>query len=154
MSGDHSRFGYDPALDDGPVLLQQGRPLTDCDWNDQALQLNRRIQAGTLDTVGTAVVPMETPDGFQILLNNNSLTIGRGRIYVHGLLAENHGQAPVNGTLEWDPKLAELFGTEPLNYTEQPHYPDPPPLPTARTHVAYLDVWQREVTRFIRPELV
>jgi len=154
MSGDYSRFGYDPALDDGPVLLEQGRPLTDRDWNDQALQLNRRIQAGTLDTIGTAVVPMETPDGFEILLNNNILTIGRGRIYVDGLLAENHGKAPANGTLDWDPKLAELFGTEPLDYTEQPYYKDPPPLPTTGTHVAYLDVWQREVTRFIRPELV
>ena len=154
MSGDYSRFGYDPALDDGPVLLEQGRPLTDRDWNDQALQLNRRIQVGTLDTVGTAVVPMETPDGFEILLNNNSLTIGRGRLYVDGLLAENHGKAPAGGTLDWDPKLAELFGTEPLNYTEQPYYKDPPALPTSGTHVAYLDVWQREVTRFIRPELV
>ena len=72
---------------------------TDRDWNDQALQLNRRIQAGTLDTIGTAVVPMETPEGFEILLTNGSMTIGSGRIYVHGLLAENHGQAPNGGTL-------------------------------------------------------
>ena len=154
MSGDYSRIAFDPRLDDLGVLLQQGRPLTDRDWNDQALQLNRRFQAGTLDTFGPAVVPMETPEGFKILLNSGSLTIGPGRIYVDGLLAENHGKPPVGGTLNWDPKLAELFGTDPLNYTEQPYYPDPPPLPTGRRHVAYLDVWQREVTRLIRPELV
>lgn len=154
MSGDYSRIAFDPWLDDHTVLLEQGRPLTDRDWNDQALLLNRRIQAGTLDTVGTAVVPMETPEGFEILADNGNLTIGRGRIYVHGLLAENHGTAPDAGALSWDPKLAELFGTAPLNYDEQPYYPNPDPLPTGGTHVAYLDVWQREVTRFIRPDLV
>jgi hypothetical protein len=154
MSGDYSRDGFNPWLDDASVLLEQGRPLTDRDWNDQALQLNRRIRAGTLDTIGTAVVPMETPTGFEILLTNNSLTIGRGRIYVDGLLAENHGKAPGGGTLDWDPKLAELFGKDPLNYTEQPYDKNPPALPTDGTHVVYLDVWQREVTRFIRPELV
>ena len=57
MSGDYSRIAFDPWLDDLGVLLQQGRPLTDRDWNDQALQLNRRIQAGTLDTLGAAVCP-------------------------------------------------------------------------------------------------
>src|SRR5688500_3162931 len=124
MSGDYSRIAFDPWLDDQTVLLQQGRPLTDRDWNDQALVLNRRIQAGTLDTVGTAVVPMETPEGFEILVDNGALTIGRGRIYVHGLLAENHGKAPDAGTISWDPKLAELFGTAPLNYDEQPYYPN------------------------------
>lgn len=154
MSGDYSRMAFDPWLDDSSVLLEQGRPLTDRDWNDQALQINRRIQAGALDTLGPAVVPMETPDGFELLLTNNTLTIGRGRAYVHGLLVENHGKAPANGTLDWDPRLAELFGAAPLDYTEQPYYPSAPALPTEGTHVAFLDVWQREITRFIRPTLV
>jgi hypothetical protein len=154
MSGDFSRLGFDPWLDDLGVLLQQGRPLTDRDWNDQALQVNRRIQAGTLDTFGRAVVPMETPEGFEIQLNGGALTIGRGRIYVDGLLAENHGKAPAGGSLDWDPALAELFGAAALNYDEQPYYPDAPALPAAGKHMVYLDVWQREVTRFIRPDLV
>jgi hypothetical protein len=154
MSGDYSRIAFDSWLDDLGVLLEQGRPLTDRDWNDHALQLNRRIQAGTLDTLGPAVVPTETPDGFLVEVTAGVLTIGRGRMYVDGLLAENHGQPPSGGTLDWDARLAELFGSAPLDYTSQPYYKNPAPLPTAGTHLAYIDVWQREVTRYVRPDLV
>lgn len=154
MSGDYSRIAFDPWLDDLGVLLQQGRPLTDRDWNDQALQLNRRIHAGTLDTIGGAVVPMQTPEGFEIEATGGALTIGRGRIYVDGILAENHGQAPDGGTLDWDPHLAELFGSNPINYTDQLNYPNAPALPTGGPHLVYLDVWQREVNRYIRPSLM
>src|SRR5262245_44910061 len=111
MSGDYSRIGFDPWLDDLGVLIEQGRPLTDRDWSDLVQQLNRRGQAGTLDTIGDAVVPVQTPSGFEIQATGGQLTIGRGRMYVHGLLAENHGKAPASGTLDWDPKLAELFGS-------------------------------------------
>ena len=34
MSGDYSRITFDPSQDDLGVLLQQGRPLSDADWND------------------------------------------------------------------------------------------------------------------------
>src|SRR5262245_38950426 len=118
MSGDYSRIAFDPWLDDLGVLLEQGRPLTDRDWNDLVLQLNRRSQAGTLDTVGAAIVPDQTPSGFEIQATGGQITIGRGRMYIDGLLAENHGKAPAGGTLDWDPKLAELFGSAPIDYTE------------------------------------
>ena len=74
------------------------------------------------------------------------MTIGRGRIYVDGLLAENHGKAP----LEFDPVLAERRGTLPMPYNEQPYFPNvnavAPAPTTGGPHLVYLDVWQREVT--------
>src|SRR5258708_40358598 len=104
MSGDYSRFGFDPFRDYCGVLLEQGRPLTDGDWNDLVAQINRRLQAGTLDASGQTLVAAATPDAFRISIDAQlGLLIGRGRMYVHGLLAENHAI----GDNQWDPQLAE-----------------------------------------------
>src|SRR5574341_947277 len=110
MSGDYSRQRFDVKNDFGGVLMQQGRVQLDADWNELVSILDRRLRAGTADVIGRSVVPKETPDGFRIQLSAGVLTIGRGRIYVDGLLAENHGKAP----LEFDPVLAEQRGALPL----------------------------------------
>lgn len=151
MSSDLSRIGFDPHLDDLGVLVQQGRPTTDRDANDFVLQATRRIQAGMLDTVGPAAVPAATTaDAFLVTQAGATLEIARGRLYVDGLLAENHG-APKNATWSWDPQLAELFGDDPIGYGMQPYYPNAPTLPaTNGPHLVYLDVWQREVTHHMR----
>ena len=150
MSGDYSRLTFDPRLDFSSVLLQQGRPLTDADWDEAEAQTWRRIQAGTWDTFSQSVVPQTTPSGFEITLSAGKLTIGRGRIYVDGLLAENHGA----GDAAWDVRLAETFGGDPIAFEEQPYAPGAPSPPESGEHVAFVDVWLREVTQFERPELV
>ncbi len=148
MSGDYSRFVFDPTRDYNGVLLEQGRPLTDWDWNAQVAQSNRRQQAGTFDTLGAgAVVPATTPDSFQLSFDGSgNLLIGRGRVYVDGLLAENHGTPP----LAWDTALAEQYGTNPMPYLQQvPYLPNPPALPTTTgPHLVFLDIWEREVTQY------
>lgn len=79
MSGDYSRFGFDPTKDYASVLLQQGRPLTDRDWNDQAIGTSRRAQAAAFDTMGQAVVPASTPNGFAITFDTSgNRQIGEG----------------------------------------------------------------------------
>ncbi|HWK82160.1 MAG TPA: DUF6519 domain-containing protein, partial [Caldimonas sp.] len=158
MSGDFSRIVWDPAHDYDGVLLQQGRPLLDSDWNDLVAQANRRARATSYDTFGgVAVVPMTTPDGFKLTLSGTQFTIGRGRIYVDGILAENHGlPAPAwNSGIAWDAALAELYGTNPVPYDQQPYLPNPPPLPiSGGPYLVYVDVWEREVTQFEAPDLV
>lgn len=159
MSGDYSRITFDPWDDDLGVLLQQGRPLSDAEWNALAMQLRRRMQVDTLDTIGPAVVPMQTPDAFKIgFAGGGNLSIGRGRMYVDGLLAQNHG----SGSKAWDKQLEEEVGTQPLFYAApvgdpdagQPYYPNPPALPASGRHLVYLDVWTREVNHLIRPDLI
>jgi len=150
MSGDYSRWSFDPQRHFGALFMQQGRVHTDADWNEWVTTILRRVQAASLDTLGRAVVPRETPDGFRIEAANGTLAIGRGRIYVDGLLAENHGGDPA----EWDPRLAELRGTTPTPYDDQPYYPDPPALPGGGPHLVYLKVWQRELTAIEEPALV
>ncbi len=160
MSFDCSRFSFDAWKDFLGVVMQQGRVQLDADWNEWVSQVARRLQAGTLDTIGRAVVPRETPDGFRIEAAGGALTIGHGRIYVDGLLAENHGGEP----LQWEPALAELTGSAPLPFFAQPYLPfnaanitgSPFNRPqfSAGPHLVYLDVWQREVTHLQYPELV
>jgi hypothetical protein len=151
MSGDYSRDTFDPQRDFSAVLMQQGRVQLDADWNEWVAIVERRIRAGTLDTIGPAVVARTTPDAFRIQVAGGELRIGPGRIYVDGILAENHGADPV----VFDPRLEELAGTTAASYAAQPAYPNPPALPqSGGPYVVYLDVWQREVTAAERPELV
>src|SRR6185295_8624776 len=146
MGGDYSRIRFDPKNDFSAVLMQQGRVQLDSDWNELAALHDRRWRAETTDIIGRGTVPKETPEGFRIQIAAGGLTIGRGRIYVDGLLAENHGKAP----LEFDPVLAERRGTLPMPYNEQPYFPNvnavAPAPTTGGPHLLYLDVWQREVT--------
>ena len=155
MSGDYSRKTFDPKRDFSGVLMQQGRVQLDSDWNELIGIVGRRLRAETTDIIGTGTVPKETPDGFKIAIAaDGTLTIGRGRIYVDGLLAENHGKAP----LEFDPVLTAMRGTLPMPFNEQPYFPNvatvaPAPV-QGGPHLVYLDVWQREVTYLENPDLV
>jgi hypothetical protein len=170
MSFDNSRFTFSPWNDYFGVVMQQGRVQLDSDWNELLAELTRRIQAGTMDILGLSGVPSTTPYAFAInaFLDASALphiTIGAGRIYVDGLLAENHG---ASGSAQWDPALAEWSGTPQIpgaaelvvDFTQQPYLPGAtlPPAgavpPGKGPFIAYLDVWQRAVTYLGDPNLV
>lgn len=160
MSGDYSRQRFDPRRDLAAVLMQQGRVQLDSDWNELVEIIERRLRTETVDLVsygddpnhaGVTVVPRQTPDGFRINATAGDLSIGRGRAYVDGLLVENHGR----GTPVFDATLNEIHGSDPLSYAEQPYFPAPPALPqNPGPHLAYLEVWQRELTHLVAPGLV
>jgi hypothetical protein len=158
MAFDISRYTFNPWNDYLGVVMQQGRVHLDSDWNELLAELTRRIHAGTLDVIGLSGVPSTTPFGFQITPTRDSagihLSIGVGRMYVDGILAENHGSA---GALQWDPTLADFSGSTgaPLDYTAQPYVLGAlmPPDKTG-PYLVYLDVWQREVSYLEDPSLV
>lgn len=160
MGADLSRVRFDARRDHAGVVMQQGRLLLDADWNELVAILERRLRANVADLArpgpqpgiaGVAAVSRLTPDAFRIVSTGDTLTIGRGRMYVDGLLAENHGAGPD----EFDAVLAEPRGSvADLPYDAQPYRPEPPDLPADGTHLVYLDVWQREVTHLEAPDLV
>lgn len=159
MGADISRVRFDALRDLSGVVLQQGRLLLDADWNELVAIVERRLRAGAVDLggvgpasgiAGVAVVPRTTPEAFRIEATAGAITIGRGRMYVDGLLAENHGI----GNLTFDTLLAELVREKATPYDQQPYWPDPDPLPAAGTHVAYMLVRQRELTHLEQPDLV
>src|SRR5437764_52026 len=112
MGADVSRVRFDPLQDFAGVVLQQGRLLLDGDFNEYVALLDRRLRAETCDLTsfgpdpdhaGVSWVPRQTPDGFRVDATGGALTIGRGRMYVDGLLAENHGVAPHDDPCELPP---------------------------------------------------
>jgi hypothetical protein len=157
VSFDNSRFTFNPRNDYTGVVMQQGRVQLDSDWNEWLAELTRRIQAGTLDILGRAVYPATTPHAFEITASSsggkNTLLIGPGRMYVDGLLAENHGDP---AAAQWDPALGEMSDApQPslasstigaIDYTQQPYMPPNTALPSGNgPFLAYLDVWIRPV---------
>src|SRR5215831_4655712 len=129
MSADLSRVRWNPRRDDySGTGLQQGRLLLDADYNEQVAIVDRRLRAHVVDLAVTtpAVVSAATPDAFLLSWSGSTLNIGRGRMYVDGLLAENHGAGP----LVFDPVLAETIGSGPVDYLTQRYWPTPQPLPT------------------------
>jgi hypothetical protein len=162
MSFDISRSSFRPRNDFLGVVMQQGRVQLDSDWNEWQSEYRRRIQAGALDTIGQAVYPASTPNAFNITsgtnANGNTLLIGAGRYYVDGLLAENHGP---ESEAAWDDALAEMSGapafatnTAQTDYTQQPYLPNPQLPADGDVCLAYLDVWQRDVTYLEDPHLI
>ena len=146
MGGDYTRWTFNPARDYSELFKQQGRVDLDADWNELVEIVNRRWRAETMDIIGRAVVPsFTTPNAFQITpAGPGQFTIGVGRMYVDGLLAECHGMSP----LVYDATLGEVNGSAPVPFNQQPYFPNPAPLPSSGPAVdlIYLDVWQREVT--------
>jgi len=144
MSGDYSRKTFKPSSNYSGVYMQQGRVQLDADWNEQQQIDDRRRRVQTIDTIGKAVVPRSTINGFRIEPSAGSFQIHPGRMYVDGLLAENHGADP-----RFDPVLGEMMGTQPISYNEQPFFLEADtvaPLPAGGPHIVYLKVWQRELT--------
>ena len=172
MSGDYSSNSFDALRDFAGVFMQQGHATLDADWNELVAILERRLRAETVDIIGRAVVPLETPGGFRIQLGagpaGQIIEIGRGRMYVDGHLAENHGtigegDPPIfDRTRQIDGRevgvLDELISREPgdfVDYAAQPYLPNPPDLPDGDgPHLVYLDVWKREVTPLKDPSLL
>ena len=158
MNFDNSRCTFNELNDYFGVIIEQGRVQVDADWNEWVAELRRRIQAGTLDTLGHAVYPSTTPNAFQISASAGpKIMIGPGRMYVDGLLVENHGDS---SAAVWDPALEEMSNTpEPpssppapapargaIDYTLQPYFPNAPQLNGDGPFIAFLDVWTRPVT--------
>jgi hypothetical protein len=165
LSFDNSRFTFDPWKNFSGVVMEQGRVQLDADWNEWLAEISRRIQAGTLDIMGHASYPPTTPSAFLITATSgspNTVTIGCGRMYVDGLLAENHGQYK---TASWDPALAELSNSpqppnslnpnpNPIQFTQQPYLPGATTPTDTGSYLAYLDVWTRAITYLEDPHLV
>lgn len=153
MAGDYTRFTFDPFKVFSGLHKQQGRVSLDSDFNEFENILDRRDRAEMYDLWGEAIVPLTTPSGFEILVDvSGQLTIGIGRAYVDGILAECFGTVADPLTTVRDDHLGGLNGSGPVFYDLQPfHYqPSFPTLaPTAGDiNLLYLDVWQREVTVF------
>lgn len=147
MGSDSTRFSFNPIKGFSGLHKQQGRVSLDSDSTEFEEILDRRARATTYDIVGQAVTPATTPNGFLIGGTLAAPTIGVGRAYVDGILAECFGDLT---TTDRDDVLGRVRGSAPIAYGAQPFFYAPgfPALPAAVGDIVYLDVWQREVTVF------
>jgi hypothetical protein len=136
MKGDFSRDSFDPARHFTRVLLQQGRVLTDADFNEQAAIQQHFLRAFVVDLVGRR---WRVGDGFAIGgATAEDFTIGAGRFYLGGMACENAD--------------ACRYRTQPAGPAPADDGPggggDP-----GRAFVAYLEGWERSVSAAEEPSL-
>src|SRR2546423_3885312 len=116
MGGDYTRLRFDSLKNGSSLRMQQGKVMLDADWNELAEILAGRERVAVMDVVGPSAVPASTtPGGFEITVppGDPFPTIGVGRLYVDGLVAENHGDLDA-GDVAFDPHAGEVVGTAPI----------------------------------------
>lgn len=133
MKSDKSRETFVPTKHYSSVRLQQGRVLTDADWNEQSDIIEHRNETTSLDVIGPSGAPVGDP-GFTISSGTfqsgvADLNISAGRMYVDGILCEL--DEPITYSTQPDPVYDANLNT-------------PPTIPTGLVLV-YLDVWERHI---------
>ncbi len=107
------------------VYQQQGRMLTDADWNELTEIVKTRLDSALRDVIGSG-----TPDRAGAVRASAPDTLVWGNLYVNGIPARLR---PRDG----DADAA-------FDYAEQRDYPSPSPLPLP-PYALYVDVWERAV---------
>ncbi|WP_343519431.1 DUF6519 domain-containing protein [Sphingomonas sp.] len=142
MTVDISRKSFDPRRHTAWTTTMQGRVATDAPGNENQAQRDRRVRALMTDLAGRCGYPEILPDSFAIGIAGGALTIAPGRYYVDGHLADNFGA----GDALFDPVLSEERGADPVAFADQPYGTGGAGAPADGLHIAYVDVWQRDVT--------
>jgi Family of unknown function (DUF6519)/Periplasmic copper-binding protein (NosD) len=156
MTVDISRKSFRPRENFAGLIWQQGRVELDSERNEDWKIADRQRRIRMLDLVGHCGYPRTLPESFAIGVSLGALTIGQGRMYVDGLLAENHGlPEELGGTVAFDLPQEDERGTDPVPFDQQPWRPGVvAPDPADGRHLVYLDVWRRVVTYLEDPALV
>ncbi len=74
MKGDLTRETFERALHYSAVRLQQGRIVTDADWNEQADLTRYRAERLARDTIGPCGTPMDSA-GYALVAETNALAV-------------------------------------------------------------------------------
>lgn len=81
MAADRARVSHDPSREYRAVVPQQGRVTLEADGNEASRIAEDALRADVVDIVG----PFGTPDdGYEVLANGATVTIGTGSYYLGG----------------------------------------------------------------------
>jgi len=147
MKTEISRDSHQPERRYSGVYQQQGRMLTDADWNELVEILKERLNSALRDVVGNKAGSMGGTPRHRALrvgkkTKDGPLTIQPGHIYVDGI-------------------AAQILGNKPFTYDAQLDFPEAPDLPktpdfpgsSPKIHIIYADVWERTVTHLMDERL-
>ena len=132
MKTEISKLGFDPKKRYSGVYQQQGRMITDADWNEWVETVKNQFKEALLDAIGSGT-PHERRVSIEWDENSASARIKPGYLYVDGIPAQVSGDA--NG----------------VEFNAQQDFPNAPlPAPDA---IIYADVWERSVVSLEDPDL-
>lgn len=134
MKTEISRDSYQSEKRYSGVYQQQGRMLTDADWNELVEILKTRLNEALRDVVGSQLGSIGGTPRHRALriVEDGSVKIQPGHVYINGMAATLPGDAP-------------------LEFDQQPDFPEPP-TPTG-DYQLYADVWERTVTQLMDERL-
>lgn len=141
MKTEISRDSHQPEKRYSGVYQQQGRMLTDADWNELVDILKARLNDALKDVVGQKAGRVGgTPRHCSLkvikTLAGDDLTLQPGHVHVDGM-------------------VAQVPGDSDIDYDAQPDFPDAPDLPDAPAdhYTLYADLWERTVTHLMDERL-
>ncbi len=122
-----SRDSYQEEKQYSGIYQQQGRMLTDADWNEFVDIVN-----GRLNQLAQAVIGSGTPkdSGLKIATQGSDFKIQPGKISVNGVAAE---------------LISPDVDNQPFSFEKQLDLPGLGKLPSKSVHI-YADIWDRSVT--------
>ena len=132
MKSQISRHSHDPAKRYSGVFQQQGRMITDADWNELQAIVKTRLDEALRDVVGGGV-PSRRPLG--VRFTGSTFEIVPGVLYAGGL-----------------PVRLGKPGDAVFTYATQPDFPSAPGA-VAAGDLIYVDAWEREVSFLEDPAL-
>jgi photosystem II stability/assembly factor-like uncharacterized protein len=101
MKADLSRDTFDRSLHFSAVRLQQGRIVTDADWNEQADLTRYRAERQARDTIGTCGTPLAAA-GYALVAETTALAVHALNANVAWIAAEDGALLrTANGGVDW-----------------------------------------------------
>ena len=117
MKGDLTRETFDRALHYSAVRLQQGRIVTDADWNEQADLTRYRAERLARDTIGACGAPMDAA-GYALVAETNALAVHAVNANVAWVTGEDGALLTTsNAGADW--ALVDLHTTARLHAVQQ-----------------------------------
>lgn len=117
-----SRFSHDPSKRFSGVYQQQGRMITDADWNELVEVIKARLDRSLADVIGSGIPHLHR---LRIAPTGGGLVVEPGVVYIDGI-------------------RGELLGTTPISLTAQADFPRA--IAPAADCRLYVDLWERAVT--------
>jgi len=147
MKGDFSRSTFDKSKHYSKVKMQQGRVQVDADWNEQVDIQSYHNIATLSDVIGQSGT--SDKDAFRLQVSGSTYSIGKGRYYVGGLVAEN--DESISDGIKWQQEhnlpsregvLAGQSSVRGMVLPKDDGY-----------YIAFLELWEHHLTSLEEPEM-
>jgi hypothetical protein len=136
MRIDVSSDSFDLSRGYTRVLLQQGRPILDRDWNEHGAIIQNQLRTFVRSIYGLHGGPAGGECGFIPVVDVSGITLRNGWYTIDGIVLNCYGQ-----------------DGKPVTYRSQGGF-DPGEMQPNKKYLIYLEAMEREITAAIQPDLL